>query len=486
MTNPNLSKSILFLLTACGTAVCAWAPEALHYERLIGTGVTLKQDIYPAGHPNGPLAVHVFDVATQTSGVQIRAALAGDVVWDTDPTFGREVVTKLAARRKALAAVNAGFFPFAGNPIGLHMEDGNLITEPTKNRSSFLRLKNGTYAIASYSFKGTITVGAVTVPLSGLNRKPEAMAETIAFTTQFGSHTLKLDNRYWLVLDVPDGSLHVGSVTASATLTDKVPQLELTPNRVVIGISQVTYDMLKPVVTDGARVTVTCELMPIDTDAPIASDIGDAVTGAPRILTNGKIDVRTKQEKMSDSFSTVRHPRTAVGIRPDGSIVLLTVDGRQPELSRGATLAELASMLIANGATQGLNLDGGGSSVAVARNLVVNSPSDGSQRPVADALIVTSDEPDSGSEPLSITGVPSNVLKIGDAFDVKETSGRPASLGIWGSDGKGAFVDQGGRIRIQRAGTSKISIAYPGADASIVLKSIDPNPAVKPKGPTKQ
>ena len=48
-----------------------------------------------------------------------------------------------------------------------------------------------------------------------------------------------------------------------------------------------------------------------------------------RILTNGKIDVRYKQEKMSESFSTVRHPRTAVGIRPDGSVVLVTVDGRQ-------------------------------------------------------------------------------------------------------------------------------------------------------------
>ncbi|MFM7188385.1 MAG: phosphodiester glycosidase family protein [Armatimonadota bacterium] len=483
MTNRMRTRTAYILMAALGTAARAWAPEALHYERIVGAGVTFKQDLYPIDHPNGPLAVHTFDVATQTPGVRISAALAGDTVWDTDPTFGREVVSKLAARRKALAAVNAGFFPFAGNPIGLHMEDGNLITEPTKNRSSFLRLKNGLYAIAAYTFKGKITIGTQSLPLSGLNRKPDAMAENIAYTSQFGTQTLKLENRYWLLLDVPDGSLHVGSLTASVTITDNIPQIELSPTRIAIAVSQQAYDLLRPVITDGAMATVTCELVPIDADAPQGVDITDAVTGAPRILTNGKVDVRYKQEKMSESFSSVRHPRTAVGIRPDGSVILVTVDGRQAELSRGATLPELAGILIANGATQGLNLDGGGSSVAVARNLVVNSPSDGSQRPVADALLVTGELPMGLPDTFSITGIPVNQAMIGDSQDLKDSSGRPVETGIWGTDGKGVFVDQGGRLRILRAGTSKVSIAYPGSQASSVIKALDPNPPAKPKQP---
>ncbi|MFM2222611.1 MAG: hypothetical protein RLZZ78_868 [Armatimonadota bacterium] len=479
-TVPN--TSFVVLVAACAAAR-AWAPEAIHYERVIGNGVILKQDLYPADHPSGPLAVHTFDIATQTPGVRISAALAGDTVWDTDATFGREVVSKLAARRKALAAVNAGFFPFAGNPIGLHMEDGNLITEPTKNRSSFLRLKNGTYAIASYSFKGTVTIGTVSIQLSGINRKPNAMAENIAFTSQFGPQTVALDNRYWLQLDVPDGSLHTGTVTAPVSLTDKLQQVSLSSTSIAIAISQQAYDLLKPVITDGSTASISCELLPLDTDAPPVSEISDAVTGAPRILTNGKVDVRIKQEKMSDSFSTVRHPRTAVGIRPDGSVVLVTVDGRQASLSRGATLAELASILITQGASQGLNLDGGGSSVAVARNLVVNSPSDGSQRPVADALLVSGEAPKESIEPISITGLPVSTSKIGDAFDLKDTGGRQLEMGIWGTDGKGVFIDQGGRLRVLRSGTSKVSIAYPGSNASGVVKSIDPNPPVKAKPP---
>jgi exopolysaccharide biosynthesis protein len=483
MFRHNVVQTALVLMTATCTGVRAWAPEAIHYERILGQGVVLKQDLYPVDHPAGPLAVHTFDVDTHVPGVRISAALAGDTVWDTDATFGREVVSKLAARRKALAAVNAGFFPFAGNPIGLHMEDGNLITEPTKQRSSFLRLKNGSYAIASYAFKATVTIGAVSIPLNGLNRKPEAMAENIAFTSQFGKETVKLDNRYWLQLDVPGGSLQTGSVSGRVTLTDKVPQVLIPANTVVIAIGQQTYDLLRPIIVDGSTAVVSCALQPLDADAPLAEDISDAVTGAPRILTDGKVDVRNKKEKMSESFSTVRHPRTAVGIRPDGSVILVTVDGRQATLSRGASLSELAAILIAQGATQGLNLDGGGSSAAIARNLVVNSPSDGSQRPVADALLISGEPPAGSTEPFSITGLGQSPLAIGDISDLKDTSGRPAETGIWGTDGKGVFIDQGGRLRVMRAGTSKISIAYPGKEALVTVKTIDPNPPVKPKTP---
>ncbi len=484
MYRRNAVQTALVLMTATCAGVRAWAPEAIHYERSLGKGVVLKQDIYPVDHPAGPLAVHTFDVDTHAPGVRISAALAGDTVWDTDATLGREIVSKLASRRNALAAVNAGFFPFAGNPIGLHMEDGNLITEPTKQRSSFLRLKNGSYAIASYAFKATVTIGSVSIPLSGLNRKPEATAENIAFTSQFGKQTVKLDNRYWLQLDVPDGSLHIGAISAPVTLTDKLQQVSLSSTTIAIAISQQTYDLLRPVIIDGSTATISCELQPLDTDAPLAEDISDAVTGAPRILTNGKIDVRYKQEKMSESFSTVRHPRTAVGIRPDGSVVLVTVDGRQATLSRGASLSELAAILIAKGAIQGLNLDGGGSSAAIARNLVVNSPSDGSQRPVADALLISGEPPAGSTEAFSITGLPqSSPLSIGDVSDLKDTSGRPVETGIWGTDGKGVFIDQGGRLRVMRAGTSKISIAYPGKEAFVTVKTIAPNAPVKAKTP---
>ncbi|MEZ0394966.1 MAG: phosphodiester glycosidase family protein [Anaerolineales bacterium] len=88
-------------------------------------------------------------------------------------------------------------------------------------------------------------------------------------------------------------------------------------------------------------------------------------------------------------------PRTAVGL--DGysnRLILIVIDGRQPLYSEGATLAELADLLIYYGATEAMSLDGGGSSTMVVRGVlgveVMNSPIDGyvpgRERPVANHL----------------------------------------------------------------------------------------------------
>jgi len=62
----------------------------------------------------------------------------------------------------------------------------------------------------------------------------------------------------------------------------------------------------------------------------------------------------------------VRHPRTAVGVSPDGRyLYLLVIDGRQPAYSLGATTRETAQWLAQLGARDALNLDGGGSTELV-------------------------------------------------------------------------------------------------------------------------
>ena len=94
------------------------------------------------------------------------------------------------------------------------------------------------------------------------------------------------------------------------------------------------------------------------------------------------------------------HPRTAVGVDSDtGEVLLLVIDGRQDD-SRGYTMVELANLMIDLGADEAVNLDGGGSSTMVAKNQngkvkVLNQPSDGFQRWVANALEVTYTKPQS-------------------------------------------------------------------------------------------
>ncbi|MFN3168201.1 MAG: phosphodiester glycosidase family protein [Phycisphaeraceae bacterium] len=91
---------------------------------------------------------------------------------------------------------------------------------------------------------------------------------------------------------------------------------------------------------------------------------------------------------------TARHPRTAAGTdRAGATLWLAVIDGRQPGHSVGATLPELAQLLIDAGVHDAVNLDGGGSSSFVYRpadahtgdasRTITNRPSDGAHRPVA-------------------------------------------------------------------------------------------------------
>ena len=93
------------------------------------------------------------------------------------------------------------------------------------------------------------------------------------------------------------------------------------------------------------------------------------------------------------------HPRTAIGIDSDtGEVLLLVVDGRSSR-SRGYTMVELANLMIDLGADEAVNLDGGGSSTMVGRRgtrtKVINQPSDGFLRWVANAVEVTYTPPKS-------------------------------------------------------------------------------------------
>lgn len=117
-----------------------------------------------------------------------------------------------------------------------------------------------------------------------------------------------------------------------------------------------------------------------------------AVGGRPELLRDG---VLTAAARDTVAFAVTRHPRTAAGITADGRLLLLTVDGRQPAWSVGMRLDELATLLLALGAVDAINLDGGGSTAMVVRDpsggglALINRPSDREgERAVGNALAV--------------------------------------------------------------------------------------------------
>jgi exopolysaccharide biosynthesis protein len=115
--------------------------------------------------------------------------------------------------------------------------------------------------------------------------------------------------------------------------------------------------------------------------------VRDALGAGPALVADGEIRVTLDQEAFFGSYLQQPHPRTAAGRTADGDLILMVVDGRQPE-SRGATLDELADLMLGAGAVQALNLDGGGSSTLVVNGGLVNRPAGGiEERQVMSALV---------------------------------------------------------------------------------------------------
>ena len=113
-----------------------------------------------------------------------------------------------------------------------------------------------------------------------------------------------------------------------------------------------------------------------------------------------------------------RHPRTMVGVREDGTILMVTVDGRHPELNMyGMTYDEQAALMESLDCSFAYNLDGGGSTTMIVRQgdelKVLNNPSDGAERRDANALLVV---------------VPEFNLKISDVTDTSMTLSIPSGL----------------------------------------------------------
>jgi hypothetical protein len=108
-------------------------------------------------------------------------------------------------------------------------------------------------------------------------------------------------------------------------------------------------------------------------EAARAWAVRDALGAGPALLRDGRIQVTADEEVFFGTTIPQVHPRTAAGRTANGALILMVVDGRQPE-SRGVSLEELASLMRDAGAVDAINLDGGGSSALVVNGVLLNRP----------------------------------------------------------------------------------------------------------------
>ena len=300
-----------------------------------------------------------------------------------DEAVGTETTSSLALRHGAAAAVNGGYFrtagTYKGEPSGLLAFGASVWSEPSPRRTALAVTNAGDRvraAVTAVDFAASIEAAdGASRPVNGVDRPREA-GELVVFGPEF--HRTTLTPPGGIEVEIADGRV--------AAVRDGAGSQPIPASGYVVSADGASAAWVRAHLREGATLRFRTELR-ADPPLPFAPEF--LLGAGPRLAEGGRPASDPGLKYYPADFAATRHPRTAAGIAKDGRIVLVTVDGRQPALSVGMSIAELAALMLELGCGEAINLDGGGSTTMVAGGKIVNSPSDAAgERPVSDALLV--------------------------------------------------------------------------------------------------
>jgi len=357
----------------------------------------------------------VLDIDPRRFRGTVRAVLANGVV------RGRETVAAIDRRTHALAGLNGGYFvtgPGDGTPgdlAGISVAGGELLSEAVDGRTSLVLPRS-----------------------TGAGARIEALSTTLRARSSDGAARL-VDGR----------NRHVGLIRGcggrggdrpttrplhDVTCTDRSELVQLTPR---FGRTTPAGARVEAVVDRGGRVrALRSRRGAIPRRGSVLAGTGDGATwlrrharpgrrvrvsvrvrrdrkpggalalrpgvgvvnGGPRLLRAGAQQVTAAAEGFTHPgdpefyyrFGVRRSPRTIAGVTAAGHLLLVAADGRAPGYSVGLSFLEEAAVMRALGASDAVNLDGGGSTTMAIGATAITRPSDPTgERPVGDAIVVT-------------------------------------------------------------------------------------------------
>src|SRR5258708_29371893 len=180
MTNrcPQLCFFFLFLIVSTNSG----ADEIRHP---LASGVSYTQEIQTTAQ--GPLVCNILRVDLKQPGVHVQTAIAREVILADDPSKGREAIGPLSARHHAVAAVNGDFFPYTGDPLGIAIRDGELLSEGMPNRVAMGFTRDGSVVFDTLAAVGTIfAADGTSALLDGIDRIA-AKDEIVIVNPAFGA-----------------------------------------------------------------------------------------------------------------------------------------------------------------------------------------------------------------------------------------------------------------------------------------------------------
>lgn len=488
-------KRILFLLTAVialtasaasadvlGTPTGGWSTDMGAYTYFHNT--VFQSDSESVGKQTE----YYVEYTPNTEAVPV--VVNGESIWGSrDIEEAAEYMQNNAMR--PLLGINADYFSFkTGIPMGYTIIDGEIASTVESGQDAVGFRADGSGYIGWLDITTTLSDGERSVDIMYINKWCQPGFDPIyLFTDKFGSSTKTQSNCIFVTCTPKEGRLRIGE---TLTLTvDEVFEyngdLAIPDGKIIIAMDtsgvREYYDFLSSL-SAGQEITVRN-----DASDSTWNSIENAVSSVGgRLLINGQI---------GSGFEEGAAPRTAVGIKPDGNVIFYVLDGRQKGYSYGAKISTIAERMKELGCVDAVNLDGGGSTTVAGVfpgsdvMTVVNHPSDGYLRNVANFIFLKDNR-----EPSGITGyltlkeiTNNNVLSgmsqwvlvdsVYDTHNYKMDAPHNVTYSAENYDGAHSAVDENGVVTFGGTGTVKITVNADNASTETYFNSYETPDEIK-------
>lgn len=356
-----------------------------------------------------------------------------------------------------IGGVNGDYYVLATNqPLGIVITEGVLRSSDAGHWAVGFRA-DGTAFIGKPALNMRVRLSGQDYVIAGLNKVRSGTGYHL-FTEDF-SYTTKNTSPGWDIILTPEQGAELKTNCEFTATVDEIieskGELALPEGKLVLSVSAATdqwrrYGVENTFPGDTVRISISAD--------EIWDEADYAVGSLYKLVTGGVPEPDLERGEAA--------PRTAVGIRADGTIVLYTVDGRQSGYSRGYTIAGLAERLAELGCAEACIMDGGGSTALSALYIggddaeMVGKPSGGGERSVSTYIMLAAFGAGSGDAacigvrpeaPAALKGA-----EIAFTLGAADETGRTVKLPYTEVTASGASISGEGRARCIREGTAEI------------------------------
>lgn len=281
-------------------------------------------------------------------------------------------VRKMAQSENAIIAINAGYFkPQTGVPLGALVIDGKVLTGPIYNRVGigFYENQDGvSYAMDKVGLEIFAYTASNTLKIDNINQPRMSQAYTLLYTSEWGN-----------ISPVPPKDGYNMLIQ-----NNKITKISANP--IPIGENEFVISSSKEKISAFAKEKDVKLIQNITGQLKNADHI---IAAGPYLVKNSEVFVDIKTQKFQAIAG--KNPRSAIGYTNDGTLIIVTVDGRE-QSSVGMTLNELAYLMKSLGCKDAMNFDGGSSSALFVKNRIVNDALNKEGALVSNSLIIKETE----------------------------------------------------------------------------------------------